>query len=360
MKNLLWISFVLIFFAGCAKNEEQAEVKLISSAKKTLNNVNPDQAALIAGDDWVWTANQASGKIEIYDPNVSDWNNASALKFEFEPEASKGYTPYALQNWDVPNDFKVRNIAAWGGNHLVTCASKGLVTIASYPGKIKKWAYAIGTTVHPHSVELLPNGNVAVACTDQHLVKVFMSSSSTVDNIVFASFPLNGAHSVLWDPTTSTIRAIGNDYVVSLVVGGTMANPTLTEVPNTRGDLVASGASLWGHDLSVDLNDTNILWASTNSGVYSFNKTTRNFTGAPGGNTGVNKTFVKGISRQNSGVFVITRADSQKNPQPSDPVTTPDWCTRYVDFYAANGSFLYYRTKSGAKFYKGKIFRTPY
>jgi len=192
-------------------------------------------------------------------------------------------------------------------------------------------------------------------------MNVFMSSSSVTDNIVHASFHLVGAHSVMWDPVTSTIRAIGNDHIVSLTAGGTITAPTLTENVSARGYLAAGGASIYGHDLSPDLNDSNILWCSTNGGVYSFNKTTRLFTGAPGGSTGVNKTFVKGISRQASGTFVVTREDSAKSPQPADPVTSPTWCTRYVDFYnSTTGAFMYYRTKSGAKFYKGKIFRTPY
>lgn len=354
MKQWLCIAMAALVLGGCAKdmNSGDGDDKAID-----LQQTPPTRASEEA-DDWVWVGNQASGLIEIYDPAVADWNSAAALKWSWQPTADKGYTPYALAHWDVPNDFKVRTIAAWGGNHLVACASNGLCTIAAYPSGVKRWAYNVGS--HPHSVELLPDGNIAVAVTDQDSVKVFMSSSSATDNIVHAAFHLVGAHSVMWDPVTATVRAIGNDHIVSLQLGGTIAAPVLTEVYNDRGYLVNGGASVYGHDLSPDLNDSNILWCSTNGGVYSFNKTTKLFTGGPGGSTGINKTFVKGISRQKSGVFVITREDTVKSPQPADPVTDPDWCTRYVDFYSSTGAFMYYRTKSGAKFYKGKIFRTPY
>jgi hypothetical protein len=356
MKKLLWISYAVTLLCGCMKD---TKLSVCDTSEKTGQPVVANE--LLPGDDWVWVANQASGKIEIYNPGVEDWNNNEALKWSWKPTAEKGYTPYALEHWNVPNDFKVRTMPVWGGgNWMVACASGGLCTIASYPEGVKRWAYNVGSGVHPHAVELLPTGDIAVACTDQDSVKVFMSGSSVTDNIVHASFRLVKAHAVMWDPVTSTIRAIGNDHIVSLQLGGTMTNPTLTEAPNSRGYLVNGGASLYGHDLSPDLNDNNILWCSTNGGVYSFNKTTRLFTGAPGGSTGVNKTFVKGISRQKSGIFVITRQDSSKSPQPPNPVTSPTWCTRYVDFYSAGGAFLYYRTKSGAKFYKGKIFRTPY
>jgi hypothetical protein len=356
MKKWLWISYAATFLCGCIKeNKTEGETKNDSPLIAQVHAVEE-----VAGDDWVWVANQASGMIEIYDPNVEDWNNSTALKWSWKPIAEKDYTEYALEHWDVPNDFKVRTISAWGGNYLVACASDGLCTIAAYPSGVKRWAYNVGSTVHPHSVELLPDGNIAVACTDQNLVKVFMSSSSVTDNIVYASFPLVKAHSVMWDPVTSTIRAIGNDHIVSLQLIGPITAPTLKEVRDARGFLETGGASLYGHDLSPDLNDNNILWCSTNGGAYSFNKTTRQFKLAPGGDTGVGKTFIKGISRQPSGIFVVTRPDSKKTSQPADPVTDPPWCTRYVDFYSSTGSFMYYRTKANAKFYKGKIFRTPY
>jgi hypothetical protein len=355
MKKWLWISYAATLICGCIKDVDKT-----STSNDSPFTTQMQAAEEVAGDDWVWVGNQASGMIEIYDPNVEDWNSGAALKWSWKPIAEKGYTEYALEHWDVPNDFKVRTMSAWGGNYLAACASDGLCTIASYPAGVKRWAYNVGSTVHPHSVELLPSGNIAVACTDEDSVKVFMSSSSATDNIVHASFRLVGAHSVMWDPVTSTIRAIGNDHIVSLQVGGTITAPTLTEVYNARGYLVNGGASLFGHDLSPDLNDNNILWCSTNGGAYSFNKTTKLFTLAPGGATGVGKTFIKGISRQPSGIFVVTRPDSQKSPQPADAVTSPVWCTRYVDFYSSTGSFLYYRKINGAKIYKAKIFRTPY
>jgi hypothetical protein len=350
MKKVVLFFCTVILLGGCVKDQ-----KITDNGKRAASAERVKLAGATVADDWVSVTNQASGKIEIYDPAVADWDSATALKWSWKPTAAEGYSSYALTYWDVPNDFRVRTISAWGGNWLVSCASGGLVTIASYPAGVKRWAYNVGAAVHPHSVELLPNGNIAVACTDQDSVKVFASSTGT-DNITHASFHLVGAHSVLWDPNTSTLRAIGNDHIVALTVGGT-AVPTITENVAQRGYLVAGGASVYGHDLSSDPNNPDILWCSTNGGVYSFNKTTLKFTGAPGT---LNKSFVKSISIQHSGISVSTRPDSQKSPMPSSPVLSPDWCTRLVDFYSADGVFQYSRTVSGGKFYKAKVFKTPY
>lgn len=348
MKRLL--AFYIAFIFICCKEERQISVEK-SEAKPAYSEV----ATTIATDDWIWTGNQGTNRIEIYDPAIVDWNSPTALKWAWKPEATKGYSSYALDYWALPTDFKVRSVGAWGGNYLVASCSKGLVTIASYPSGTKKWAYNLG--FNPHGVELLPNGNIAVAATDKDSVLLFASSVGT-DNLTHAAIRLNKAHSVLYDPVENILWATGNDFVMAMQVGGTDAAPTLTELPERRERLnTTSSANPYGHDLSRDLNDPTILWVSTNGGVYRFNKTTKVFTDGP---NLLNKTFVKGISRQSSGLFVLTRPDSEKTTELPDPVTSPTWCTRYVDVYSNDGYFQYYRTKSGAKFYRAKIFRTPY
>lgn len=351
MKNLNWISFILLFAVSCVKNDAQVKNQDTILDHKTINS---------APDDWVWAGNQDNDMIEIFDPADSNWNSSTALKWSWKPLTSKGYSQYAVDHWGLPTDFKVRNVSAWGGNHLVASCSDGLVTIATYPGGVKKWAYNIG--YNPHGVELLPNGNIAVADNTKDSVLLFASSTGT-DNLNHVAIKLNKAHAVLYDPIENILWATGNDFVIAMEVGGTASAPTLNELPTRRGYLnTTSSGSPFGHDLSRDLNDNNKLWVSTDGGVYSFNKTTKVFTDGPGGATGINKTFVKGISRQNSGVFVVSRPDSKKTTTLPDPVTDPykPWCTRYIDFYTSTGSFSYYRTKTNAKFYKAKIFRTPY
>ncbi|HAT93454.1 MAG TPA: hypothetical protein DCS36_13950 [Sphingobacterium sp.] len=353
MKRILF--FIAAAFMVSCKNSNNLSL----TSQDNLTSVENAQSYSVAeGDDWIWTGNQATNMIEIYDPVVADWNLTTALKWSWKPTLVKGYSQYAIDHWGLPTDFKVRKVDAWGGNHLVASCSSGLITIASYPSGVKKWAYNLG--YNPHSVELLPNGNIAVAATDRDSVYLYASSTGT-DNLAHAAVKLNKAHAVVYDPLENILWATGNDFVIAMQVGGTDAAPTLTELPARRGYLnTTSSKNPFGHDLGRDLADDNVLWVSTNGGVYNFNKTTKIFTDGPGDTTGINKTMVKSISRQQSGLFVLTRPDSEKTTVLPDPVTSPVWCTRYVDIYSSSGVFQYYRTKSGAKFYRAKIFRTPY
>jgi hypothetical protein len=371
MKNLLWMAIALIFISSCAKNEEQ--INQSTTEKQKLTGKTSSTTTLAAGDDWVWVTNQTNNKIEIYDPNTN-WSSTATgiLKFSWKPVAGtggNGYSDYAVGKWVRPNDFKVRNVSAWGGNHLCAVGGGGLATIAAYPSGQKKWAFNIpGPTTtkasNPHGCELLPNGNIVVAATDIDSVLLFASSTlrpDGKDNTHRVGIRLVKAHAVLWDPAYNTLWAIGNDHILALTIGGTAANPTLTEDATRRGYL----PTLYGHDLSSDLTNSTQLLCSTNSSTHIFHKNTtgvNQFTATPAGLT---KSFVKGISNQVSGSFVITRADSAK-PASSKPIgsATEDWQTRYVDLHSSAGVWLESKTRlfNGVyqDFYKAKVFRTAY
>ncbi|TZF83146.1 hypothetical protein FW774_12665 [Pedobacter sp. BS3] len=346
MKNVLWIACAVIFLGACTKKENINEFNSSPGSSETGKLISN------ASDDWVWITNEQ--QVEVFNPATTTWNGSPI--WQWKPEAAKSYTPYAISKWDGATDFKLRNVTRWGGNCFVSCSVQGLATIATYPSGTKQWAYSVGNKVYPHSVELLPDGNIAVAAAAGNWVKVYTSSTTHVDDTTNCKFNLIGAHSVLWDPTISRLWCIGNDYLKALIVGGTSSAPTLTEDINYTVSLSAS-ATIYGHDISPDLNDHNIIWFSTNHGVYSYNKSTHTVATAPGSLGG--KWFVKGISRQNSGIFVVTQADSFKSPFPSGGIDNNN-DTRWVDFYTQAGAFSYSRTRTNAVIYKGKLFRSSY
>jgi hypothetical protein len=171
----------------------------------------------------------------------------------------------------------------------------------------------------------------------------------------------------LWDPTYNVLWVTGwknivsnssadlaNHILTALTVTGTAADPHLQEVTDHRSTL----PSFYGHDIQPYTGDVNKLWVSTNGGVYVYDKTTKLFTPAPA-NIG-NRTFVKGISNQPSGIVVLTRPDSIKSPVPGEPSTLNSWTTSYVDFYSAAGSFQSSGHRNGAAWYKGRIWTPDY
>jgi len=315
---------------------------------------------------WVVTTNQASQKIEVYDPAVTDWSTSAALKHAWYPNASDGFTDPTI-GWGLPSDARLRNSTFFGGQQLLVTDSYGFCGIIPYPALTgKKWAINLGSGVNPHAIELLPNGNVAIAASDANWVRVYTSSQGTWSTN-YDSFELRAAHAVLWDPANNVLWVtgwkpivsnsyadLGNHILTALAITGTAAAPHLAEVTGRRSTL----PSLWGHDVQPYTGDVNKLWVSTNAGVYVYDKTTQTFTAAPA-NTG-NRTFVKGISNQPSGIVVLTRPDSIKTPIPSQPSTLNNWTTSYVDFYSAAGMYQSSGHRNGAAYYKAHIWTPDY
>lgn len=297
---------------------------------------------LAAQDYYVCAGNQASGAYEVYDPTVTDWNSAAALKWSFAPSTSAGWTAAQVAAYSNPSDMKLRWWGANGGQAVVTCASGGLATVATYPGGTMLWANDVGGSYNCHSVELLPDGNVVVAAADGNFVSIYTALGGSGNNS--DSITLTGAHAVLWDPANNVIWALGTDDLLELSVGGSANSPTLSIVATIA--LPATG----GHDLSPNYGDANSLWVTTSLNVYLFVKSTQNFYAAPGS---VDRTAVKGCGNQPSGEIAQCQIDTSV-------CTLNTWCTPNVNFFTAAGAADYTRTKTGAAFYKCRIFTPDY
>jgi hypothetical protein len=298
-------------------------------------------------------------KIQVFDNDISDWNSSAALIWQWQPTTANGYSTSELAAWGSPNGVKLRdNDTNWGGRWILSASSGGLATVASYPFGNKKWAYDLGS-VNPHDIELLPNGNVAVAASGGDFVRVYAASQGA-SNGTHAEFPLTDAHAVLWDPTNNWLWALGLSELKALSVGGTAASPTLTAVTGRAYSLPTAG----GHSLAPYWGDANKLWVSTGSRTYIFDKTaaagTDPFTLPPGPTTGLMGGGNKAVSAQPSGIAIVTRPDSIKSGL-AEPSTQSTWTTAYVDVYSTStGSLLSSYHRTGADWYKGYVFWPEY
>ena len=252
-----------------------------------------------------------------------------------------------------PSDARLRQIGTT--QYLGVTDSKGFCAEIPYPALTGKlWAIDLGAGVNPHAIELLPNGNVAIASADSNWVRIYTASQGTYSwNYNVVPYKLNQAHAALWDPginrlwTTGEMPGVGKHILTALIIGGTAAAPTLTEDSSRRVLL----PGFWGHDVQPYYGDTNKLLVSMNvdsagtGGVYVFDKTTKTFTATTGG---ANRDFVKAISIQTSGQMIETT--------PSNACTLNAWSTPTVDFYSPSDT----RTKTGACFYKARVFWWSY
>ncbi|WP_146250255.1 DUF6528 family protein [Paenibacillus flagellatus] len=284
--------------------------------------------------------NQANNTIEAYDPASPDWDGVDARVWSWKPSTALGYTSREVGLWNGPSEAKLK------GRVLVATAGQ-LATIASYPTGTRIWAADVGIGSNPHSAELLPNGNIAVAASDGKWVRVYASSQGP-DAVAYGEFKLDFAHATHWDEENELLWVIGHDadakqhILTALRVGGTDASPTLTEEPGRRAIL----PSPWGHDVAAYDGDANKLWVSTNAEVYVYDIAAKTFTPAPGG---ANRSFVKSVGQLPSGPIVETRPDNLKTPPGNCKLN--GWCTDTVDLFSPDAT----RTATGSAIYKARI-----
>lgn len=338
MKKISLIILTSIILTACSKESVKT-----ADSPASQSSTNLKSADTWTTPCWIVAVNDASNKVEVYDPVVYDWNTPAALKYSWYPNASNGFTN-PTGGWGNPSDARLRQISST--QYLCVSASSGFCAIIPYPSLTGKlWAINIGSAANPHACELLPNGNVAIAGSDGNWVRVYTASQGTYSSN-YVQFNLNASHAALWDPLISRLWVIGQDpssgaqILTTLIIGGTDAAPTLTEDTAHRSTLPTS----WGHDVEPYYPDNNKLLVSTNGGVYIYDKTAKSFTGAPGG---ANRTFVKSISIQPGTTQLVETV----------PATCANgWSTPQVDFYSGNAT----RTVTGACFYKAHVFCPVY
>ena len=157
---------------------------------------------------------------------------------------------------------------------LMTFTS-GRVGIAEYPsGKCLWEATNVGSS--PHAMEMLPNGDLVVACsggdrwkTEGCLVYLDTTDGKSYTATCKEMFP--SAHGVLWDPEYNVLWADSyGDLVAFDIVTGDSGEPVLSKRTDKLGSILVSGN---GHDLMPDYADPNLIWITCDKSVVKYDKT---------------------------------------------------------------------------------------
>lgn len=300
-------------------------------------------SAADAPDAPIAVTDQASGRILVFDPAQPDWNEPNALLWSWQPSVENGFEAGELAGWGLPSDVKLRRSRALGGQWLIACDSKGLAALVSYPRGRRRWSRLVGG--NPHAVELLPDGNIAVAASHGGWVRVYATGVPS-DAGGFAQFDLAGAHGLLWDEERQCLWAVGDHVLTALEIAGSSDAPALSE--SDRGSLPLPTGE--GHDLFPACGASERMWVTTHDGVYQYDKQAHAWVEAGVDAAGNQRAFVKSIGNQPSGQRVFTIPDSKR---PSSASGLYDWTTDTVLFAEPAGA----RTLAGAAIYKARIWR---
>ncbi|WJV48173.1 DUF6528 family protein [Streptomyces flavofungini] len=224
----------------------------------------------------VLVTEQASKRLLVLDPRRRVWDPAAepaVVRWQFSPLGDPRYRDLRPEaSWVYPCEAKVR--VHRKRTLVLTTASFGFVAAVEYPNGRRYWGAALGPgddLFNPHSAEILPDGNVAVACSSGALVRLYAASLGP-DATRYAEDRLKGAHGLHWDRARRVLWALGDDDLVAYAVGGTSARPTLTRTSVTPLPVAVPGRTAGGHDLFPVAGRPGRLWVTTNAAVFQYDQ----------------------------------------------------------------------------------------
>ncbi|MEU8957591.1 DUF6528 family protein [Streptomyces sp. NPDC048518] len=217
---------------------------------------------------------QASRRILVLDPRRRVWDPAadpSAVRWQFSPLGDPRYRDLLPEeSWRYPCEARVR--LRRKRPYVLTTASFGFVAVVEYPTGRRYWGTAIGPgddLFNPHTAELLPDGDVAVACSTGARVRLYAASRGP-RSARYTEAELKGAHGLHWDDGRGVLWALGDDELVSYEVGGTAGRPELVRRSAVGLPVAAPGKTPGGHDLFPVAGRPGRLWVTTSAAVFQY------------------------------------------------------------------------------------------
>lgn len=237
MKNIILLLFAAILFISCSKHKDNS------------TEPPPLPSSIIKE---VVGADQAQNRVIIADVNTQK------IIWEWNPAASTDITS-ANAKWFVNmSDAK----PVYNNKYILATASTGGVALVRIADK-KSIFYAYAGNGNAHSAEVLPDGNIVVACSTQNYLIIF--HTDTIHH-PFAGYTkkvtLADAHNVVWDNKRQLLWSASVNKVYGYRYNFNCSNPDLALADSIS--LPVSGC----HDLfSVYGKDS--LWLSTSNQVWT-------------------------------------------------------------------------------------------
>ncbi|WP_242705108.1 DUF6528 family protein [Streptomyces griseocarneus] len=268
-------------------------------------------------------ADQATRSVYVLDSDRREWDAESddrGVLWSWSADGRQSLEDLdPATTWTNPSEVKLRRLD--GRRYLLTAASGGLAAVVGYPDREVYWAADTGEG-NAHSIELLPDGNVAVAASTGGYVRLYAASAGPRATR-HAQAALAGAHGVHWDPRTRLLWALGSRQLVALRVGGTPGDPELSV--DRRVELPTRG----GHDLAPVLSTPGRLWVTTRSAVYQYSTVEEAFVAYPL-RSRIDGPDVKSVGDDpDTGRVLVSR------PEPGHACA---WCTTTLVLYQPDGT----------------------
>lgn len=190
---------------------------------------------------------------------------------------------------------------------IIACSSGGGAYVIDYQARKVLWEYNIGDG--PHSIEMMPNGDVVVAAsgngkTEGKLVYIPLSAGKTNPS---STVPSPTSHGVMYDPEQDCLWVMENTEVACFKVAGAgTANAQLQRVEGGGGSLFRKDSG--GHVLSPVIGQPGIYWVGCASKLWQFNSKDKTVTDTFPASGALSARNIKGIASFADGTAVLTVA----------------------------------------------------
>ncbi|MFE0107238.1 DUF6528 family protein [Streptomyces sp. NPDC059009] len=220
-----------------------------------------------------------------FDPARATWDpkkDPRSVKWSFDPRKLSAYRDLdPARTWvEGPNEAKFYQLG--GKKYVATVAGRGFAAVFEAGTKRRFWGAKLvaGSNAYaynPHSIELLPTGEVVVASSGDKRGHAYAGRNLCL-------FPrkvskgrcvtLPHAHGVSWDSRRNRLWALGNDRLVAYRID--RSAPGRPALVRDHGVVVPWPS---GHDLSPVAGKPDRLWVVTGTPVYQYDIGTRKFYG---------------------------------------------------------------------------------
>ncbi|HET6859738.1 MAG TPA: DUF6528 family protein [Streptomyces sp.] len=236
------------------------------------------------------------------------------------------------------NVSEAKSVPAEGGSLVLTCASEGLAAVLRVGTGRVAWAVSL-PLANLHSMELLPDGNIALAASTGGFVRVYAASQGPRAD-AYSEVRLPGAHGLHWDAAGRLLWALGSKVLMALAVDGSPSHPRLTPVATVP--LPEPG----GHDLSPVPGAPGRMWLSTRTRVHQFSVRRAEFAPGPPW-LRLDRPSIKSVSQNRLTGRILT-----VSPDPASPCA---WCTSRIQFHSPASTAVL----GGSSLYKARWWNVP-
>ncbi len=227
--------------------------------------------------------------------------------------------PYAYE-FALPCEAKAVN----GRNHILLVSSRQRGAAALIRVADKNVLFCAVVRGNPHSAELLPDGNIVVACSDDNKLEVYRPNADGAPFVSAAvsSLPMEFAHNVLWDRKRNCLWSAAGKSPVLYKLAYDTATAKLSEqaaapLPDGNSD---------AHDL-VPVAFRDALYLTTNEHVYTYDPAGGHFDLATEFS---HRQHVKSIAAASGQQTLVTYPEEGCDPS---------WCTTKVTDMAGGTSY---------------------